>query len=316
MDAAGPASDLSWRDFASPFRGLGGDLVFMLPQRLIRTRRAAFIAALCVVGSLAVDSTHIAAAQGRLEAEYAASVAGIPIGHGSWVIEISEGQYTAAASGATSGILKFLAGVKGTGASRGIISSGQPVPTSYASTIDYGRLVDDVRIVLAGGNVKDYAVAPPLMPHPDRIPVTDEDRRGVVDPMTSTLNPVAGNADLISPQACNRNVGVFDGRLRYDLRSEFKRIETVKAEKGYHGPAVVCAVYFTPISGYVPNRAIIKYLVGVRDAEVWLAPISGTRVLVPFRFTMPTPIGPGTVQATRFVSVAEPPRADPTAKMQ
>ena len=40
--------------------------------------------------------------------------------------------------------------------------------------------------------------------------------------------------------------------------------------------------------------------------EVWLAPIAGTRVLVPFRVAMPTPIGLGVLQATQFVSAALP----------
>jgi hypothetical protein len=105
---------------------------------------------------------------------------------------------------------------------------------------------------------------------------------------------------------------VFDGRVRYDLSSEFKRIETVKADRGYEGPAVVCAVYFKPISGYVPDRPAVKYLVTLRDAEVWLAPISGTRVLVPFRFSMPTPLGTGLLQATEFVSVVPPPHPPKT----
>ena len=117
---------------------------------------------------------------------------------------------------------------------------------------------------------------------------------------------MAGTGDPVSPEACNRKVAVFDGRVRYDLHSEFKRMETVKADRGYEGPAVVCAVYFTPISGYVPERPAIKYLVTLRDAEVWLAPISGTRVLVPFRFSMPTPLGTGLLQATAFVSVPQP----------
>jgi hypothetical protein len=73
-------------------------------------------------------------------------------------------------------------------------------------------------------------------------------------------------------------------------------------------------VYFMPISGYVPNRPAIKYLVALRDAEVWLAPISGTRVVVPFRFSLPTPIGMGLLQATEFVSVAQPART--SAKTQ
>ena len=96
---------------------------------------------------------------------------------------------------------------------------------------------------------------------------------------------MAGTGDPVSPQACGRKAAVFDGRMRFDLHSEFKRMETVKAEKGYQGPVVVCAVYFTPISGYNPERYAIRYLTGLRDAEVWLAPISGTRVLVPYRFS-------------------------------
>jgi hypothetical protein len=265
---------------------------------------------------LATDATHVAAAQGRLEAEYTASIAGIPIGRGNWVIEIFEDQFTAAASGSTIGILRFFAGGHGTGASHGTLSGGQPVPTSYASTITNDKRIDDVRMVFAGGSVKDYTVEPPVGPHPDRIPVSDADRRNVLDPMTSTLDPVSGSGDPVSPQACDRKVSVFDGRLRFDLRSEFKRMEIVKAEKGYQGPVVVCAVYFIPVSGYIPDRVAIRYLAALRDAEVWMAPIFGTRVLVPFRFSLPTPIGTGVLQATRFDSIAKPPHAAANVKAQ
>ncbi|MGA3307345.1 MAG: DUF3108 domain-containing protein [Xanthobacteraceae bacterium] len=292
--------------------------MFILPKWLVRyAGTAAFTAAVCVImAALATDATHVAAAQGRLEAEYTASITGIPIGHGNWVIEISEDQFTAAASGSTIGILRFFAGGRGTSASHGTLSGGQPVPTSYASTIINDKRVDDVRMVFAGGNITDYTVEPPIGPHPDRIPVSDADRRNVLDPMTSTLDPVSGSGDPVSPQACDRRVSVFDGRLRFDLRSEFKRMEVVKAEKGYQGPVVVCAVYFIPISGYIPDRLAIRYLAALRDAEVWMAPIFGTRVLVPFRFSLPTPLGQGVLQATQFISVAQPPRAAANVKMQ
>jgi hypothetical protein len=295
----------------------------VLPQRVpYAAAPAAFAAAVCVVVALAADASHAAAAQVRLEAvhleaEYTATLAGLPIGHGTWAIEIAEDQYTAAASGATSGLLRIFTGARGTGASRGSFNGEQTLPTSYVATIDYERgKIDDVRMALAGGNVKDLLADPPLYPHPDRIPVSDADRRGVVDPMSSTINRVGGNGDPVSPQACSRKVAVFDGRVRYDLRSEFKRIEMVKAERGYQGPAVVCAVYFEPISGYVPNRPVIKYLVALRDAEVWLAPISGTRVLVPFRFAMPTPLGMGVLQATQFVAAPQAGHPSVSAKTQ
>ena len=71
---------------------------------------------------------------------------------------------------------------------------------------------------------------------------------------------VPGTGEVLSPEACRAGAAVFDGRLRYDLKLDFKRMETVKAEKGYYGPAVVCALYFTPIAGYIPDRPVIKYL--------------------------------------------------------
>ena len=220
------------------------------------------------------------------------------------------------ASGSTIGLLRVFAGGHGTGSSQGTLSAGQPVPTSYVATITNDKRVDDVRMVFSGGNLKDYTVEPPLGPHPDRIPVTDADRRNVLDPMTSTLDPVSGSGDPVSPQACDRKVSVFDGRLRFDLRSEFKRMEMVKAEKGYQGPVVVCAVYFIPVSGYIPDRS---------RSDIWprcATPRCGWRrfparaMLVPFRFSLPTPIGTGVLQATRFDSVANPPRAAANVKAQ
>ena len=101
--------------------------------------------------------------------------------------------------------------------------------------------------------------------------------------MTSTLVRVPGTGELLTPEACHGSAAVFDGRMRYELRLDFKRMETVKAEKGYHGPVVVCALYFVPIAGYIPDRPVIKYLAAQRNIEIALAPIAGTRILVPFR---------------------------------
>ncbi len=97
-------------------------------------------------------------------------------------------------------------------------------------------------------------------------------------------------------------MAIFDGRLRYDLQLAFKRIDHVKADKGYAGPVVVCAVYFSPVAGHIPSRAAIRYVTKQRDIEVWLAPIAGTRVLVPFRAQGPTPLGRVVMEATQFVS--------------
>lgn len=257
--------------------------------------------AICAASSVLVSGA--ASAQGRLDAKYEASLAGLPIGKGAWIVDISDDQYSAAVSGATTGLMKSIGGGNGTGTAQGRITAGQFAPLSYVSTINYGKKAEVIRIALGGGNVKDSAIEPEPPETPGRIPVTDAHRRNVLDPMTGALVKVAGNGDPVGPEACRKTQSVFDGRMRYDLRLEYKRMETVKSEKGYHGPVVVCAVYFTPIAGYVPDRVSIKYVAAQRNMEIWFAPIAGTRVLAPYRITIPTPLGTGMIEATEFVSV-------------
>jgi len=43
--------------------------------------------------------------------------------------------------------------------------------------------------------------------------------------------------------------------------------------------------------------------------ETWLVPIAGTRVMVPYRVSVPTPIGVGALQAIQFISVPQPGKA-------
>jgi Protein of unknown function (DUF3108) len=252
-----------------------------------------------------------AGAQGKLDARYTASLAGVAIGKGAWVVEIGDDQFTAAASGMTTGLLRVFATGQGSGASRGLVRGDNLIPTTYASSVNNDKRVEELRIVLSAGNVKDLMVEPPTVPNPARIPLTDAHRRGVTDPMSAGLMRVAGSGDPVSPEACRRTIPVFDGRMRFDLHLSFKRLDKVQAEKGYQGPVAVCAVQFVPVAGYVPDRAAIKYLMAQREMEMWLAPIAGTRIVVPYRLSLQTPLGQGVLEATQFITAANPPRMPP-----
>jgi hypothetical protein len=265
--------------------------------------------ALAALALAAVTTHEHAHAQGKLEARYVASLAGITIGRGNYVVDITDGHYTAAASGMTTGLVRVFTGGQGTSAAHGTMIGGQPVSSIYASTIKTSKKTDEVRITVNGGAVKDSKVDPPIDKDPDRIPIDEKSYSGIVDPMTAALLRTPGNGNPLSPQACQRTLQIFDGRMRYDLQFAFKRMDKVKAQKGYEGPVVVCAVYFDPIAGHIPSRAAIRYVAKQRDMEVWLAPIAGTRMLVPFRAQGPTPIGLGIVEATYFVSSSLPSRA-------
>ena len=253
-----------------------------------------------------------ASAQGRLDAQYEATLAGIPVGKGAWAIEIGDDTFSAAAQGGTAGLLKAFSGGTGSGASQGRVVNGALVATAYTATTTTSKKSETIRMVLANGAIKDFAIEPEPPVDPDRIPVTEAQKKGVFDPMTGSMLRAPGNADLMSPDVCRTGAGVFDGRMRYDLRLDFKRVETVKAEHGYHGPALVCAIYFVPIAGYIPDRPVIKYLAAQRNIEIAFVPIAGTRILVPFRMMIPTPLGPAMLEATSFVTTAAPPRVAKT----
>jgi len=253
-----------------------------------------------------------ASAQGRVDAHYEATLSGIPVGKGSWTIEIGDDAFSASAQGGSSGLLKAFSGGSGTGASQGRVVNGALIANAYVATTTTSKKSETVRLVIANGGVKDFTIDPEPPVDADRIVVTDAHRKNVLDPMTGSMIRVPGNGDPLSPEACRVGSGIFDGRLRYDLKLDFKRMEHVKAERGYHGPAVVCAVYFTPVAGYIPDRPVIKYLATQRNIEIAFVPISGTRILVPFRMTIPTPFGPAALEATSFITTAAPPRVAKT----
>ena len=248
-----------------------------------------------------------AGAQTRLDARYTASLAGLPIGEGSWQIVIGDGEYAATARGTTTGLMKAFTGGHGQTVTQGTLQAGKPAVATYAASIQSYKKGNETSLKVDAGTVKELKLDPPADTEPERVPVTDASKSGVLDPMTATLVRMTGNGEVMSPEACQRKLPVFDGRLRYDLNLAFKRMDQVRADKGYAGPVVVCSVYFTPVAGYIPTRAAIKYLKEQRNIEIWLAPIGGTRVLVPFRIEGPTPVGRAVLEADEFIVTALPP---------
>lgn len=245
-----------------------------------------------------------ALAQGTLDARYEVTLGGVAFGTGVWRIDVRDDQFTAAVSGTTTGLMRMLSTGRGASASRGsVAASGVLHASSYSSSIATTQKYDEVRMQLASGIVKDYVAEPPSSPDPERVPVQDAHRRNVLDPMTAAILRVPGNGDTFVPQACNRKLAIFDGRMRYDLQVSFKRLDRVRSEKGYQGTVVVCAVTFAPVAGHIPSRPVIRYLAQLRDTEAWFAPIAGTRLMVPYRVTLATPLGQGVLQATQFITV-------------
>jgi hypothetical protein len=185
-----------------------------LPHRLAR----AFVAPVAVGVLLALAGVQPASAQGRLEAQYEASLAGIPVGKGAWNVEIGDDSYAGSSVGGTSGILKTIANGSGAGEAQGRIVNGALVPANYKASTTTSKKSETIHITLANGNVKEFGIEPEPPVDADRVPVTEAHKKGVLDPMTASLLRVPGTGEVVSPEACRGSASVFDGRLRYDLK--------------------------------------------------------------------------------------------------
>lgn len=236
-------------------------------------------------------------AGGKLEARYAVTMAGITIGQASWSLFISDDQYVSAATGKASGMMSVLVSGEGTVSARGAVRDGQLAPERFTASIKHDDEKSDTKMLLDGGIVKELS-AETAKEARDRVPVTEAHRKGIIDPVSALLVPMAG--DSLGKEACERTLSVFDGRRRYDLKLSFKRMDKVKAERGYAGPVAVCAVGFTPRAGHRASSTLVKYLSEGRDIELWLAPVAGARVLMPFRASFASLLGSLVIEAKQF----------------
>jgi Protein of unknown function (DUF3108) len=191
---------------------------------------------------------------------------------------------------------------RGVTASAGRVTSAGPEPAMYALSYSDGgkQMTEQLRMTFGDRAVTGVSIVPNKRPAPRTIPVTKEQLEGVLDPMSGAFlsahseNP---NGDLT---VCNRTLPVFDGRQRFDLVITPKRAVTVRrtTPTGYGGPAVICGVKFIPIAGYQPDNPGIRLMSQSNEIEVWLVPVRGTDMYVPYRIVLPTPVGYGSALVT------------------
>lgn len=241
-----------------------------------------------------------ASAQGQFDARYTLSMAGIIVGKIAWKAEINATGYSAAAAGRATGILSVLLSGEGNVSVKGALKDGRLQSAHYVSAVTREHERTAVSMSLDDGKVRELKVEEPP-PESDRVPLTDAHRQNIVDPLSAFLIP-GDTGDPMTAAACHRALPILDGRRRYDLVLSFRRIDKVKADQGYAGPALVCAMRFTAIAGHRTSSPLVKYLSEGRDIEVWFVPIAGTRFLAPFRLAVASVLGNMVLQADQFES--------------
>lgn len=274
-----------------------------LPTRLLPRLSRPLQGMTAVCGLL--TSLTVGARAESFTIDYDISLIGFPIGQATLTGNADPGTYRVELNAKLTGLASIISGGKGTAIAAGGGLPSRVLPSSYQLNVAGGGQVLAMRIGLASGNVTSVTIDPPLEPRPDRVPVLEAHKRGVLDPVSAFLMPVPGRAPLLDPASCNRTLPVFDGGGRFDVQLSFSE-KTTLTIKGYDGPALLCNVRYTPISGHRAERKAVQFMAENRDIQVWLIPVGGSRIVIPARIMLRTMIGMLAIDARRMTTGGKP----------
>jgi hypothetical protein len=194
----------------------------MVASRISKRTSFATGCALALITAAFGDQAH---AESNLDASYTISFARIRVGEITASVVFGPTEYAMSASGRAGGLMRALVDGEGSFTARGPITDDHPVPTNFTSKIVANGQTSDVTMVLDEGSVKELAATP--LSSSDRVPVTEANRQGIIDPLTAMLFwAVAPGA--LSQETCRRTLPIFDGHQRYDLKLAFKRSEWIR----------------------------------------------------------------------------------------
>jgi hypothetical protein len=262
-------------------------------------RSAARAARSAGLGVLLLSLAAVGARAEMLRATYNVSLIGLPIGVANVNATLTPTSYTIAASARLSGLATMISRSRGASTGQGAIIGNRIIPASFATTASNASMTRTIRMSLAANAVTGVDISPPFEDKPDRIPLSDKDTHGIVDPVGAFVIPGPAKGPMVGPASCDRTIPIFDGYTRFDVNLSYVGQREVSA-KGYNGPVAVCAVRYVPIAGHRKDRPATKFMADNKDLEVWLAPIDGTRLLMPFRVSARTMIGTTVIEASEF----------------
>jgi len=252
--------------------------------------------------ALAAMLSPLALADARAEmlhATYSISLVGLPIGSADIDANLTPNSYTIDAHAKIAGLAYLFSHARGASSGQGAIIDNRIVPLSFATIASNATMTRTIRMSLAGNAVTGVDISPPFVDKPDRVPLSERDKQGVIDPVGAFVIPVPAKGPMIGPASCDRKIPVFDGWTRFDIDLSYVGERDVSA-KGYKGSVAICAVRYVPISGHRRDRPSTQFMADNKDLEVWLAPVASAHVLIPFRISARTMMGVTVIEASEF----------------
>ncbi|MGH6816983.1 MAG: DUF3108 domain-containing protein [Hyphomicrobiaceae bacterium] len=188
---------------------------------------------------------------------------------------------------------------KGTLRSSGIVAGNTFKPELHSFESETSSTKSKLKMSFDANGVKPWPEreeSPAPTPHNDLVPLKEEHLKNVFDPATAAMVLNRAMAD----NRCGQSIAVLDGIQRFDLKLEFRREMSIPAVPGLQ-PAggFVCGVRYVPIAGHRDN-AETKKMAEQTGYEVAFAPIPDAKLAVPYRISVPLPIGSITMTLERI----------------
>ncbi len=179
--------------------------------------------------------------------------------------------------------------------SSGKIRGDHFVPVSYRN-LDVWRDKPKSTMLSFDGKGDIKAAFNPPNTDQNRKGVSDEQKRGALDPVTALLQMLA---HVALDQSCTVKVPVFDGKRRFDLNGEDRGQEIIddKDYGVYNGPARKCSVDFTMIAGEWKDREKNRFWEkengeqGRDTFHIWLASLGPQLPELPVRLDSTSAFG-------------------------
>ena len=265
-----------------------------------RRSEARLVLRLPLVGVLLWGLTGVAAAA-TLKVDYRITLVGLTLGQADLEGNFDRDRYSLLLNAKLTGIAGLMSGSgRGGATAKGSLSGRRLVSGGFSATGRSGSAERTVQLGLEGGNANEVEIKPPFELRPDRVPLTEAHKRGVIDPLSALVAVAADPDKPFQAVNCDRTLPVFDGTQRFDVTLSYGETKAVKLP-AYTGDVLVCNARYVPIAGHRPLRPAVKFMQDNRDMSAWLAPVAGTRFLVPVRISVRTTVGTSVVEAEKWV---------------
>ena len=187
---------------------------------LMRPIALAFLITALFTGSASAADLYI---------KYKLYALGLPIGSGVLSLDVDSKSYSVSANGQTAAFGRLVSDGKGTVEVAGTAQKLDLEPARYALDLKSEDETGTITMRMRKGSIDAIEVRPPQDRMKERVKVTAEHLKSVLDPLTAAVLPAPQG---LAKESCNRTLRIFDGKERYDVHLQYKSRKATRTSDG------------------------------------------------------------------------------------